>query len=299
MAKRKKLIIILSTILCLSMIGLLSTLGYEKNMQELKENKDKQTKIEDNYFEKADKLGLEKDRRFVNTITRNMKKINNQDRVFKLASAMLSEYNYFINTQQLKKAFEMLDTEYIEEFKINYNIFEAKNKGEIIEKYVITNIKEMKAEGIILVEYIIIKENGFLSEDMSIINHNGEYRLTLNGLSERTKIEVTHEVKGIKISIPRRYKIGNSVAYKLIIDNNTNQDLHISNHINGFFGIMQNQKYSHKIASVTTPHFLEDYVIRQGEKKEYIIKFNTVNYLEKIGIELKNEEIIEIPISEI
>lgn len=296
MTRKKKIIIILSAIICFSLIGLFFTLAYEKEMKKVNEAKEQKIKIEDNYFEKAEKLGIEEDRFLLNSITRNIKKINNQDRVFKLASSMVSEYNYLINTQQLDKAYEMLDSDYINEFKVDYNIFQAKHKGEKIKKYVITYIEEMKTEGIILVEYIIERENGFIKENMSIVENDGEYALTLNGLTEKTTMEVIYEVEGIKIYIPKRYKIANSVAYKMIIENTTNKDIKIKNYPNGFYGVIQDQKYSHRIINSTTPYFLEDYILKQGEIKEYIVKFNTSYYLEEIRIELENNKIIDIPI---
>ena len=299
MAQRKKTIIILLAIVCFALIGLLFSMGYEKEMQRINESKANQTKIEDKYFEKAEKLGIEEDRILLNSITRNFKKANNKDRVYKLVSSMLSEYNYLINTQQLEKAYNMLDDEYINEFNLNYNIFKAKNKGELIDKYVITSIEEIEIGSIILVEYIIVRDSGFVKEKMSIVEKNGEYTLTLNGLSEKTTMAVEQNIKGIKISVPRRYKVGNSVAYKIIIKNTSDKDMNINNYHNGFFGVVQNQKYSHKILNTINPYFMEDYIVREGETKEYIVMFNTGYYLEKIGIELENKEIIEIQIFDI
>jgi hypothetical protein len=296
MPRRKKAIILLLSIVYFSLVGLLFTLGFEKDIKNINESKAKETKIEDKYFEKAEKLGIEEDKSILNAITRSMKKINNQDRVFKLASNMVSEFNYLINTQQLEKAYKMLDSEYTEEFGLTYEVFEAKNKGEKIDKYVISYIEEMKTEGIILIEYLVVAENGFIRKDMSVIEKNGEYTLTLNGLSEKTRMKVDYEEKGIKTSVTRRYKVGDSVAYKFTLENTTDKDIKIRNYPNGFFGVVQNQKYSHTILSSITPNFSEDYIIKAGESKQYIVKFNTVYYLEKIGIELENKDIIVIPI---
>lgn len=300
MLDKKKAIIVLSMVVCISLIALLCSIGYEKDMQKIKTAKDQETKIEDIYYEKARELGVENNVTLLKSLDRSFKKVIGQDRVTKLASGILSEFNYLINTQQLEKAYSMLDDGYKEDFGITYEIFSARYSGEKIDKYVISSIENMSLGGIISVKYFILTENGYIKKNISIMEtKEGKYALTLNGLTERTTMMKEHAAEGIKVDVVERYKVGDNVAYKMIIENTSSIDIEIKNVPNGFYGVNQGQKYSHTLLNSITPYFIDNYIVRQGEKKEFIIEFNSLYYLEKIGFELENGKIVEVNLAEI
>jgi hypothetical protein len=302
MNDKKKMIPILAIVVALSFVGLIGTISLEKNMNNYKATEEKKPKIQDEYYEKAKELGIEEATPLLPNIDRSVKKIDNDERAYKLASDILSDFRFYIETRQLEKAYSMLNQEYIQDFGMTYEVFKAQYEDYKTYKYVIISIKNLKSNyEAVYLRYFEAREDGYVKHSMSVIKgKTGEYSIALNGLTEATQISKENTNEGLKISVVKRYFIGDRIGYKVVLENTTESDIYIANNPEGIYGILQDKKITHKIANSNTPTHEENYHLRAGEIKKHIIEFNVNSPLQKLGIILAsgNEVEVDLIISE-
>ena len=255
MKNKKGMLIIIGVATLLSAFALIFTYAYEKETIKRSLAKENEPKFGTEYRNAASMQEGNSGNGRPGILNNVAATVFNRERTNKLVSSIISDYYYFINTNQYEKAYKMLNEDYRNEFGVNFNKFKATVKDEGMQRRIISSIVPVMGDEIISVEYFLLKENGFIKKEMSLLRGNDAYSVTLNGLTGIKDILTLYEENGLKITITKRYSIGRYIAYKVIIENLTSKSQY-QNHPQGYYGVYKNK-------NMITRYYIQQMSIRE------------------------------------
>jgi uncharacterized protein (UPF0262 family) len=264
-------------------------------LKQLEKENSNELKIEESYYAEAEELGLEGDNLLVNKVIRKIKIVSDKDRRLKLLIGILHNYDSYIYSGQYEKAYEMLDKDYTDTFGMSFELFKKLYSRKSRKDYVISSIDEKGLDKYVITRINMNGNNSYTPERLSIIKNqnDGKYFITLNGLSEKVIVDMEIESQSIKLNIIERYHIGDLVAYKILITNNSYKPLILKGTPDSIYGSFNKQNVTHKILNMQKTDFGEEYTVLQGQSKLLIVEFNTKNNLDIIGFKTLDDELIE------
>jgi len=285
MKANKNLIMLFTSLIIIALIGLSFTYIYEKNSKE-KEAEENNT-LEQSYEQTKEETIVDK----AKTNIDNTSQINN---IEKLTHDIISEFHYLIDSKDFDKAYNMLNSEYVEDFDMTKEKFISLYKDSDKTTYSISEI--LPQDNSIFIKYYNIIDNvSYITQNSSIIFEENEKTLTLNGTYNVKEENIKVSDKNIDIEIVKSMKIAGDLAYKIIVTNKTKEEIYINNKPMGISAIDNKENNcEHLLMNYTSPKAKENYRVGGEDAKDYLVKFNTKDSIEKILIKLSTGEKISI-----
>lgn len=285
MKANKNLIMLFTSLIIIALIGLSFTYIYEKNSKE-KEAEENNT-LEQSYEQSKEETIVDK----AKTNIDNTSQINN---IEKLTHDVISEFHYLIDNKDFDKAYNMLNSEYVEDFDMTKEKFISLYNDLDKSKYSISEILPQD-DSILIKYYNIIDDGSYITQNSSIIFEANEKTITLNGTYNVKEENIKVSNENIDIEIVKSMKIAGDLAYKIIVKNKTKEEIYINNKPMGISGIDSKGNVSeHLLMNYTSPKAKENYRVGGEDTKEYLVKFNTKDLIEKIQIKMITGEEINI-----
>lgn len=285
MKANKNKIIMFISIIVIALIGLILISIYDKEIEESRLEEQEKKDLEDIYKESNNE-----DREILTQIKDKIQDGNNKESIEKTVSDVLSDFYYYINTNQYNEAYEMINEEYKEDFNLLYEKFESLYSNMPDREYFIEKITEK--DKFIYVEHYD-SYNDKYSKKHTTINKE-DYSLTLHGVYNSKKANIKSKKENITIEIDKSMYIGNNIAYKINIINNSDEGILIEDFISSVSGQFGKEKLTYITLNYSNPNSDEAYTVESQTEKNYIIQFSTDNPLEQLDIKIKNYEEISL-----
>ena len=231
--------------------------------------------------------------------TQNVKKYGNNISNVDLAGTVLNKYFGYINSCNYQEAYKMMDTEYIEDFRITLDTFIIRYSYTAPKIPVVLNITNLTDR--YLVELLI--ENDVASEEelndpaaekkciFTIVKRSTGYFIMDEGIMSSSSINSVKKLKNpdVKYTIKRAIELYNGVACIIELKNIGSDTIKIIRGANSVYGHGTKDCKGEFINPLP-----EDYILNPGNIKEFFVLFKTAEELAYISIKLDDGRSIRI-----